>query len=335
MTDETATETAASSSSSSSTQSDDLAGESQFSTERVIDRLQEEAPSFSVEQAKEIAAMIQSVQERDDFSYIQQESLPTARSFRQDMSAEQVAVNLGKAVDSLKFVENLLVDGQPEGFFEHMKQVNMVPAEHEEEFEENPDLLERHVRQTAYFTITSLALAGGYMPGLEDERATSKDQKAKSSQEGTATADVQVLEKLRKDFPDMDEQVVKDIAAVIYSAQHNEDQQSLREKAFQQVPQLRLELTMDQIGEHMSKSLEGLKRVEDIFRDPNLNLSEMLKHMLDMGVVTQEVADKYGNQPKKVKEHVQTTAYFTFVALAMTGDYMSVHPEERRLEYDV
>ena len=57
--------------------------------------------------------------------------------------------------------------------------------------------------------------------------------------------------------------------------------------------------------------------------------------MLDMGIVTQEVADRYGNQPKKVKEHVQSTAYFTFVALAMTGDYMTVDPEDRQIEFDI
>jgi hypothetical protein len=188
-----------------------------------------------------------------------------------------------------------------------------------------------------------LAMAGGFIPGLDDKppkkttkKSTPNTKSNNNSDEdknsGTATADYKVLEQLRKQGPDLDEQIIKDIAAVIYSAQHNQGQRELRQLAFDKKPDILYEIAASSKKnwlDHLINALEGLKRVDDIFevQEPSVILGQMKA----AGLIDAQHESQFQNDPTSLQDHVRSTAYFTFMTLAFAGDLMTVDVEEEQV----
>jgi hypothetical protein len=240
-----------------------------------------------------------------------------------------------KAMESLKYVEALFlaVEEYPENqseVLEEMKQAGMVPPESETEFEEDPKLLHEHVRRTAYLSIVALSVAGGYIPKNKAKRVktdTVQEKKADTIQDrpvqgGVASADAEVLQKLKGDAPDLPEQVINNLAAVIYSAQHNGQYEESREKLTEAAEALRSELKHPRkIVEHLVKALDNLEQVGTLFGSSTAP-HKILEQMISKGMIPADEKEFFADNPEELKKKVRATAYFTFVSLAMAGGYL-------------
>jgi hypothetical protein len=302
----------------------------------VIEKLKSNSPDMADGQAKELATLIASIRKEQDNKYLSEGASQTARTFARDFDAPQIVEHLIKAMESLKYVEALFMAAEqyPENqseILEEMKQAGMVPPERETEFEEDSKLLQEHVRRTAYISIVALSVAGGYIPETDiKRRKTDKVQEKKSDpaqdrpvQGGTASADTEVIRKLKGDAPDLAEQVLNDLAAVIYSAQHNERQEELKEKATKAADELRRELKHNprKIVEHLVKALEGLEHVEALFTG-GIDPLRILEQMISTGIIPADKKEFFTENPEELKNQVRATSYFTFVSLAMAGGYL-------------
>ena len=314
-----------------------------WSTEWVIQMLQKSDPTVDEETAQKVAAVIGRLDTLPDHPpFNKAQAIQSAREFARTMTPTEIVQNLLKAVESMKYVEAIFLAAEtyPEhqdAPFEQMKAAHMIPVEREEEFRTDTPALKEHMRVTAQHSLMCLAMAGGFLPGLDDDKPPKKTKRpTKSSNDdknaGTATADYKVLEKLRKQGPDLDEQIIKDMAAIIYSAQHNEGQRELRQLALDKKDDILREIAASGKTDwldHLINALEGLKRVDDIFevQEPSVILGQMKA----AGLIDAQQQGQFENDPKSLQDHVRSTAYFTLMTLAFAGDLMTVDVEEEQV----
>jgi hypothetical protein len=82
-------------------------------------------------------------------------------AFRRGLTPDLIVSGLAEAVSEMQMAEILFQD--PVRAFIEMEKDGMIPADKIKMYKKNPELLIQDTRKSLYFTVVSLAAAGGYL----------------------------------------------------------------------------------------------------------------------------------------------------------------------------
>lgn len=153
---------------------------------------------------------------------------------------------------------------------------------------------------------------------VSDERAANENIKAE--------ADIKAMEKLQKDWPEIPDQLLFDLGALIHSVKEKMKKEGADSALFVEARQVSSELaqalSMKELGLGMEKALESMKRIDQVFENAQ-GIGLVISDMKAKGFIETEAQEKkFRERPDLLKQEMTKTSYLTFVALAIAGNYI-------------
>ena len=141
-----------------------------------------------------------------------------------------------------------------------------------------------------------------------------------------AEADIKAIEKLQKDWPEIPDQLLFDLGALIHSAKEKMNKEGADSALFVEANEASIELarvlSVKEIGLAMEKALESMKRIDQVFENVQ-GIGLVISDMKAKGFIETDAQEKmFRERPELLKLEMTKTSYVTFVALAFAGNYI-------------
>lgn len=141
-----------------------------------------------------------------------------------------------------------------------------------------------------------------------------------------AEADIKAIEKLQKDWPEIPDQLLFDLGALIHSAKEKMKKEGADSAIFVEANEASFELaralSVKEIGLAMEKALESMKRIDQVFENVQ-GVGLVISDMKAKGFIETDAQEKaFRERPELLKLEMVKTSYITFVALAFAGNYI-------------
>lgn len=318
-------------------------------------------------QAIGIKDVIRKLPKQGDYRQLRQAAQPAIDEHRKHLSSSQIIAAMAQAINSIKDVKSLLSAASNDFarrqlILQRLVKEKAIPPEKESELWNDLVALEEYVRTESEKKILALAVADGY---IVEEKKTEKSKQEESasnkpSQDNDeqpkmqeAKLSIEVAQRLRKysDSTDNVAQDIADLAALLYSIQHEDSRRPLRVRAESDgVERMRSELGEPGSGEdeedyyaktvipHMMQAMKGSVAVNELLdRTPNGDpavMKSIVQALAQKGMIPNDQIDAMSSNINLLKDHVKTTSLFSLMSLAMLGGYLHVDPQNamRKLE---
>lgn len=154
-----------------------------------------------------------------------------------------------------------------------------------------------------------------------------------ANEEVKAQADIQAIEKIQKDWPQIPDQLLFDLGALIHSVKEKMKKDGFDYVLFVDAKEVSLELakalSVQEICLAMEKALESLKKIEQVFENVQ-GVGLVISDVKAKGFIQNDAHEKkFRENPELLKTEMTKTSYLTFVALAMAGNYIEYPPVKR------
>ena len=131
----------------------------------LVKLLQTHSPDLPDQTAIDLAAVIESAQKDPQTQELLQKFQGSGKEvfdeFVTDLKPEDIVSELVESLEALQKLDETFEN--PELAVQEMVQAGMMPESQAQQYLENPKLLEEDTRKMVYFSIVSLAAAGGYL----------------------------------------------------------------------------------------------------------------------------------------------------------------------------
>ncbi|GAX09645.1 hypothetical protein FisN_19Lh109 [Fistulifera solaris] len=141
-----------------------------------------------------------------------------------------------------------------------------------------------------------------------------------------AAADIKGMEKLQKDWPEIPDQLLFDLGALIHSVKEKMNKDGVDSSLFSEAREASAELSSalkpKEIVLGMEKALDSMKKIDKIFENIH-GVDLVISDMKTKGFIeTDHQEKKFRERPDLLKLELTKTSYLTFVALAFAGNYI-------------
>lgn len=152
-----------------------------------------------------------------------------------------------------------------------------------------------------------------------------------ASENNKAEADIKAMEKLQKDWPEIPDQLLFDLGALIHSAKEKMKKEGPDSALFVEANEASVELasalSVKEIVLAMQKALESMKRIDQVFENVQ-GIGLVISDMKAKGFIATDAQEKkFREKPELLKLEMTKTSYITFVALAFAGNYIERPPK--------
>ncbi len=141
-----------------------------------------------------------------------------------------------------------------------------------------------------------------------------------------AAADIKAMEKLQKDWPEIPDQLLFDLGALIHSVKEKMNKDGVDSALFSEALEVSAELSSalkaKEIVLGMEKALESMKKIDKVFGNIH-GVDLVISDMKTKGFIETDAQEKkFRERPDLLKLELTKTSYLTFVALAFAGSYI-------------
>ncbi|GAX19532.1 hypothetical protein FisN_19Hh109 [Fistulifera solaris] len=160
-----------------------------------------------------------------------------------------------------------------------------------------------------------------------DEVVTESTEKDSVNDETIkAAADIKAMEKLQKDWPEIPDQLLFDLGALIHSVKEKMNKDGVDSALFSEALEVSAELSSalkaKEIVLGMEKALESMKKIDKVFENIH-GVDLVISDMKSKGFIETDAQEKkFRERPDLLKLELTKTSYLTFVALAFAGKYI-------------